>query len=52
MSVADALDNLVGRALERENGKSDNVTGIAVRWGEGEAAHETDKPVCHILEIS
>ena len=51
-SVDDALDNLVMRALERENGKSDNVTGIAVRWGEGEVAHETAQPVCHILEIA
>ena len=50
--VADALDDLIARALERENGHSDNVTGIAVRWGEGEAAHDTDQPVCHILEIT
>ena len=50
--VAEALDNLVVRALERENGKSDNITGIAVRWGEGEAAHDTAQPVCHILEIA
>ncbi|HEU0282882.1 MAG TPA: protein phosphatase 2C domain-containing protein [Gallionella sp.] len=47
-----ALDDLILRALEREAGHSDNITGIAVRWGEGEAAHDTDKPVCHILEIS
>ncbi|MDO8464141.1 MAG: protein phosphatase 2C domain-containing protein [Gallionella sp.] len=51
MPVEDALDSLVVRALERENGKSDNVTGLAVRWGEGEAAHDTEKPVCHILKI-
>ena len=51
-SVAAVLDSLVMHALEREDGHSDNVTGIAVRWGEGEAAHDTDKPVCHILEIS
>jgi len=44
MPVEDALDNLVVRALERENGKSDNVTGLAVRWGEGEAAHDTENP--------
>lgn len=50
--VADVLDNLIVRALERGIGHSDNVTGIAVRWGEGEAAHDTDKPVCHILEIT
>lgn len=52
MPVKDALDSLVMRALERENGKSDNITGLAIRWGESEAAHNTDKPVCHILKIS
>ena len=51
-SVNDALDNLIVRALERENGKSDNVTGIAVRWGKGETAHDTAQPVCHVLKIS
>lgn len=50
--VQDALDDLIARALEREAGHSDNVTGIAVRWDEGEAGHDTDKPVCHILEIT
>jgi serine/threonine protein phosphatase PrpC len=50
--VAAALDELIASALERENGHSDNVTGIAVRWGEGEATHDTAEPVCHILEIS
>ncbi|HEU0219980.1 MAG TPA: protein phosphatase 2C domain-containing protein [Gallionella sp.] len=50
--VADALDGLIVRALERENGHSDNITGIAVRWGNGEAAHDTVEPVCHILEIT
>jgi serine/threonine protein phosphatase PrpC len=49
--VGDTLDNLIARALEREGGKSDNITGIAVRWGEGKATHDTDRPVCHILEI-
>lgn len=50
--VADALDNLVALALEREDGHSDNVTGVAMRWGDDEAAHNTAEPVCHILEIS
>jgi len=49
--VAVGLDNLIQRALEREDGKSDNATGIAMRWGNGEAAHDTAEPVCHILEI-
>jgi serine/threonine protein phosphatase PrpC len=50
--VTDALDGLIVRALEREDGKSDNVTGVAMRWGSGEIAHDTAEPVCHILEIS
>lgn len=51
-TVADVLDNLIVRALEREGGRSDNVTGIAVRWGDGEAAHDTAEPVSHVLEIA
>lgn len=50
--VAGALDSLIQRALEREDGRSDNATGIALRWGSGETAHETAEPVCHILEIA
>jgi len=50
--VAEALDSLIASALKRESGHSDNTTGIAVRWGEGEAAHETAEPVCQILEIA
>jgi serine/threonine protein phosphatase PrpC len=50
--VAEALDSLVASALRREDGHSDNATGIAMRWGEGETAHDTAEPVCHILEIS
>jgi len=50
--VAEVLDGLIARALEREAGHSDNATGIAVRWGEAEATHDTVEPVCHILEIT
>lgn len=50
--VADVLDDLITRALERESGHSDNITGVAVRWGHGEAAHETAGTVSHVLEIS
>ena len=46
------LDSLIARALERENGHSDNTTGVAVRWSDGETAHDTDEPVCRALEIS
>jgi serine/threonine protein phosphatase PrpC len=50
--VADVLDDLIASALEREGGHSDNATGVAVRWGENEAAHNTAEPVSHVLEIS
>lgn len=51
MPVPAALDNLIVRAFEREDGHSDNVTGVAMRWGDGEAAHDTAEPVSHVLEI-
>lgn len=51
-SVTDALDGLIANALQREDGHSDNVTGIAVRWGEGETVHDIAEPTCHILEIA
>lgn len=50
-TVSYALEELIKRALEREKGHSDNITGIAVRWGEDEPSHETAVPVSHILEI-
>jgi serine/threonine protein phosphatase PrpC len=49
--IEEVLDKLVGLALKREEGHSDNVTGVAVRWGESETTHDTDEPVSHILEI-
>jgi serine/threonine protein phosphatase PrpC len=45
------LDNLIDLALRREEGHSDNVTGLAVRWGTGEVAHNASSPVSHVLEI-
>ncbi|WP_435628012.1 PP2C family protein-serine/threonine phosphatase [Candidatus Ferrigenium straubiae] len=50
--VAQVLDSLITSALERENGHSDNATGIAIRWGKNEADHDTDQLVCHILEVA
>ena len=50
--VPAALDDLITRALERESGRSDNITGAVMRWGRGEIAHDTAKPVCRILAIS
>lgn len=52
MPVADVLDKLIACALERENGHSDNITGLTARWGDGEAAHETTEPVSCVLEIA
>lgn len=49
--VPEVLDGLIERALKRAAGHSDNVTGIAVRWGGGETAHDTSEPVCHVLDI-
>jgi serine/threonine protein phosphatase PrpC len=50
--VAEALDSLIVRALKREEGHSDNVTGVAMRWSNEEMLHETAEPVCHVLAIS
>jgi serine/threonine protein phosphatase PrpC len=52
LPIADVLDGLIGIALEREDGHSDNVTGLAVRWGNSETAHDTAEPVSHVLEIT
>ena len=52
LPVAEVVDTLVGLALKREDGHSDNVTGVAVRWGNDEVAHNTAEPVSHVLEIS
>jgi len=49
--VTVALDGVVARALAREKGHSDNITGIAMRWGEDETAHDAAAPICHALEI-
>jgi serine/threonine protein phosphatase PrpC len=50
-TIAQALDAQLKTAYEREHGHSDNLTGVAVRWGDGEVAHDTDEPVSDILEI-
>lgn len=46
-----ALNSLIARALALETGHADNVTGLALRWGNKEAAHDTDVTVNRILEI-
>lgn len=50
LPVAEVLDTLIQGALKREEGHSDNITGVAVRWG-GDDAHDTFDPISHILEI-
>lgn len=49
-SVSDALDGLLGGALKREPKRSDNVTGLALRWG-GEDVPQTGTPVSCVLDI-
>jgi len=49
--VATSLDDLIVRAVAREKGKADNATGIAMRWGSSEAAHDAVNTVTQILEI-
>ncbi len=45
------LEKLILRALALEVDKADNATGLALRWGHAETAHDTAIPVTHILEI-
>jgi hypothetical protein len=40
---------LIVRAVARENGKADNATGIAMRWGSSEPAHDGENT--YVLEI-
>jgi len=52
LPVSEVLESLIERALTRGTGHSDNITGVAVRWGTGETSHDTAEPVCHVLEIT
>ena len=51
LPVAKSLDSLMVRAYERESGYSDNITGLAVVWGEDEHDHVTEHTVSHALDI-
>ena len=51
LPLAKSLDNLMVRAYERESGHADNITGLAVAWGEDEHDHVTEHTVSHALEI-
>jgi len=50
-SLGASLDKLMATAMSREKGRADNVTAIAMRWGNSEIAHETSEVVSHILAI-
>ncbi len=50
--VALVLDELIITAVQRERGHSDNATGLAMRWGDHEASHDTRVPVSHVLQIT
>lgn len=49
--VAPALDDLIARALSLADGRADNATGIAMRYGNDEEAHDTEVSVVRVLEI-
>ena len=51
LPLANSLDNLMVRAFERENGHSDNITGLAVTWGDDQHDHATDETISHELEV-
>lgn len=51
LPLAKSLDNLLVRALERESGHADNITGLAVAWGDDQLDHVTADTVSHALEI-
>lgn len=50
--VTAALDKLIARALSIELGRADNATGLALRWGNEEMAHDTADVVTQILDIT
>jgi serine/threonine protein phosphatase PrpC len=50
-SVTISLDDLIARAVEREQGYADNATGIAMRWGSGVPACDGDAMNVQILDI-
>lgn len=54
LPLAKSLDNLMVRAYEREDGHSDNITGLAVAWGDDEHDHDpaSEQTVRRVLSIS
>ncbi len=51
LPIEQTLDSLIVRAFESQDGHSDNLTGVALRWGDGEAPHPNVKTINCILEI-
>jgi serine/threonine protein phosphatase PrpC len=49
--VTTSLDDLIARAVEREQGHADNATGIAMRWGSGVPVSDGDAMNVQILDI-
>ena len=50
-SVTTSLDDLITRAVAREQGRADNATGIAMRWGSNVPASDGDAVIVHVLDI-
>jgi serine/threonine protein phosphatase PrpC len=50
--VSAALEQLMDEALKRENGRADNTTAVAARWGEAEEDHATPVPICKVLDLA
>jgi PPM family protein phosphatase len=51
-NCVDTLKTLMDEAYSRENGRSDNITGIAVSWGKTQDDKSTDKIISSILDIA
>jgi serine/threonine protein phosphatase PrpC len=51
-SLESALEQLIELALYREGAHADNATGVVVRWGGNEQAHEVKETVYDVLEIA
>jgi len=51
-SLAAIVNDLIGKAVQREAGRADNTTVVAARLGAAEAEHPTLIPVCQPLAIA
>jgi serine/threonine protein phosphatase PrpC len=48
--VSKSIDQLSELAVSRERERADNTTAVAVRLGDDQDEHKSDKPVCMALE--